>query len=112
MAYSFEPTSADLETAGYILRSLAFLPAGTTVTDLKTLCSYFQEVAGFVGETSLFSGAWLSWWYFVGSLICFLGFYNAMAVNAERTMMYFCEERYVVDVYYFCAGQQTQLERR
>eukprot|EP00038_Savillea_parva_P006545 m.164405 g.164405 ORF g.164405 m.164405 type:complete len:559 (-) comp12421_c0_seq1:2029-3705(-) len=71
VAYSYSPTSEQLTTAGY-----------------------FQEVAGFVGATEYFSGDWLAWWYFGGSLICFLGFYNAMAVNAERTMMYFCEERY------------------
>eukprot|EP00037_Helgoeca_nana_P017669 m.167324 g.167324 ORF g.167324 m.167324 type:complete len:545 (-) comp24095_c0_seq1:93-1727(-) len=71
IAYSYNPTSDELETAGY-----------------------FQEVAGLVGATNSFSGEWLQWWYFIGSLICFLGFYNAMAVNAERTMMYFCEERY------------------
>jgi len=73
--YSYNPTSDDLETAGY-----------------------FQDVAGFVGETEYFGGQWLQWWYFVGSLICFLGFYNAMAVNAERTMMFFCEERYAASL--------------
>eukprot|EP00041_Stephanoeca_diplocostata_P015344 m.292556 g.292556 ORF g.292556 m.292556 type:complete len:527 (-) comp20003_c0_seq1:386-1966(-) len=40
------------------------------------------------------AGNWLKWWYFAGSIVCFLGFYNAMAVNAERTAFYFIEERY------------------
>ena len=31
------------------------------------------------------AGPWLRTWYFAGSLVCFLGFYNAMVIGAERT---------------------------
>jgi hypothetical protein len=50
---------------------------------------------GFFNVASeIIAGPWLRSWYFAGSLICFLGFYNAMAINAERTAFYFCEERF------------------
>ena len=49
---------------------------------------YFNVVSGEI------AGQWLRTWYFIGSIVCFLGFYNAMVINAERTAFYFCEEHF------------------
>ena len=49
---------------------------------------FFNVVSGEV------AGQWLRTWYFAGSIVCFIGFYNAMAMAAERTAFYFCEERF------------------
>ena len=46
---------------------------------------YFQQLA----ET--LAGRWLSLSYLVGAQIAFIGFYNAMVLNAERTACFFCE---------------------
>lgn len=46
---------------------------------------YFQSLAEQLG------GRWLSTSYLVGAQIAFVGFYNAMVINAERTACFFCE---------------------
>jgi hypothetical protein len=46
---------------------------------------YFQGLAEQLG------GRWLSLSYLVGAQIAFVGFYNAMVINAERTACFFCE---------------------
>ena len=46
---------------------------------------YFQTLAEQLG------GRWLSTAYLVGAQIAFVGFYNAMVINAERTACFFCE---------------------
>jgi len=73
-----------------LLRFVPFVIAYSNGIDGADLSSagYFAVMAGELG------GEWLRWWYFVGSIVCFLGFYNAMAVNAERTAFYFCEDRF------------------
>eukprot|EP00039_Didymoeca_costata_P011637 m.164418 g.164418 ORF g.164418 m.164418 type:complete len:549 (-) comp15235_c0_seq5:3287-4933(-) len=77
-----------------LLRFVPFLIAYSVVPDdggeSKDLSStgYFNVIA------EELSGKWLRMWYFIGSLICFVGFYNAMAINAERTAFFFCEERF------------------
>eukprot|EP00040_Diaphanoeca_grandis_P016384 m.84521 g.84521 ORF g.84521 m.84521 type:complete len:572 (+) comp25761_c0_seq1:1823-3538(+) len=73
-----------------LLRFVPFLIAYSNGVDGADLSSagYFAVMAGELG------GEWLRWWYFAGSIVCFLGFYNAMAVNCERTAFYFCEERF------------------
>ncbi len=46
---------------------------------------YFQSLAEQLG------GRWLSTSYLIGAQIAFVGFYNAMVINAERTACFFCE---------------------
>lgn len=87
----------------------SYLYAVAILVPLKILLRFVPFVIAFsigvprdaTGQTGFFltlsediAGPWLKWWYFAGSLVCFLGFYNAMAVNAERTAFYFIEERY------------------
>ena len=79
-----------------LLRFVPFIIAysvGTDGADLST-AGYFATMAEKVSDVGHSNGQWLRWMYFVGSIVCFLGFYNAMAVNAERTAFYFCEERF------------------
>ena len=68
-----------------LLRFVPFLVAFSVATP--------QEIAD-ADSTGLFNvisgeiaGPWLRTWYFAGSLICFLGFYNAMVIGAERTYL-------------------------
>lgn len=66
---------------------IAFSVGADSSQDLSS-AGFFQLVAGEV------AGQWLRTWYFVGSILCYIGFYNAMAMNCERTAFYFVEERF------------------
>ena len=83
-----------------LLRFVPFIIAfsvGTDGADFST-AGYFAIMAKEVADVGHSNGQWLRWMYFTGSIVCFLGFYNAMAVNAERTAFYFCEERFAASL--------------